>query len=175
MFKKLLPLLFLFAGFQVNAALVVGDTYGDADGQLWEFIGSWQVYDGPAWAPSTVLMLNGLEAAEHIFGALDLGSRYAISSLDSGFVNHLTWYDGWGQPCIWDGCLLAEDVVADVYGDGLYGDNGNGGQDLSAYVFDHYVPAVNFAFVSVAVPEPTIIALFALGLFGIGFARRRQS
>jgi hypothetical protein len=28
---------------------------------------------------------------------------------------------------------------------------------------------------SVAVPEPSVIALFATGLFGIGFARRRQS
>jgi hypothetical protein len=38
-----------------------------------------------------------------------------------------------------------------------------------------YAYAIDNIFVTAAVPEPSIIALFGLGLVGIGFVRRRQS
>jgi hypothetical protein len=44
---------------------------------------------------------------------------------------------------------------------------------LSAY--NTCISLMSFTDRLVAVPEPSIIALFALGLVGVGFARRRQS
>jgi hypothetical protein len=35
--------------------------------------------------------------------------------------------------------------------------------------------SVGFDYESVAVPEPSVLALFAVGLFGMGFARRRKA
>ena len=116
-----------------------------------------------------------------VFGALAPSSSYAISTADA-FVNHLAWYDGWGQVQHLNNggsnVGLAEDLNEDVGGDG-YNYVGNGQGDWSAYVHDHAGSAVtsdNFVFTrSVNVPEPGSIALMLLGVAAIGAARRKQA
>jgi hypothetical protein len=152
-----------------NAGLIVGDDYLDTDNVSWEYIGSFQVNDGPAWS-STVEMFNGLDAAEEVFGNLAENMLYALSTLDSGLVNHLANYDGYGQ----SNHVFAEDIIVDINGNGLYNSEGAGQGDWSAYITDHSNTNVNYVFqrtVNAQIPEPTTLAIFGLGLLGLASRR----
>lgn len=68
---------------------------------------------------------------------------------------------------------------ANTPGFGIYADNGNGSCSTitSVTIEPDYWGTGNFSIHqgSCEVPEPSIIALFAAGLFGLGFARRRTN
>ncbi len=172
-------LLFAFAPLG-QAALIVGSTYFDSDSVAWEYVGSFDVADGPAWSDGGQTY-NGLEAAELIFGPLGSGQEYALSTSDT-FVDHLAWYDGYGQldHLNFPGQVgLAEDINEDPGNDG-YNFEFFGG-DWSAYISDHLSApsdSINHVFVRdvAAVPEPASLLTFAgLSLcFGFGAWRKRR-
>jgi hypothetical protein len=60
-----------------------------------------------------------------------------------------------------DGIFSATDMLSIAYYDGI---------DTRFRAEEFYISAIEFT-----VPEPSIIALFAAGLFGLGFARRRRN
>jgi hypothetical protein len=143
MFKKLLPLLFLFAGFQANATLIDnGSTTVDTATNLeWldvtatlgesynSVIGGFGGYIADGYSVATTSQLCVL------FGAL--GDSIA-NCPDANIVLDASTMDAWANT----------DWKVDLVGGWLVRD--------------------------ASVPEPAIIALFTLGLVGIGFARRKR-
>jgi hypothetical protein len=194
MVKKLLPLLFLFAGFQANAVIIdqtattldtdtgfewldmsytVGSTYADAlagsntfEGGGWRNASYSEVvelasnavgYDITTTFEFDATSFIGLRALTDLLGGTSVGSTY---SFIVGYVD------------------AGGDVDLAQFG---YVDHGSFGFFLDVY--DDAVSALelppsaefgSFLVRTSAVPEPSIIALFGLGLVGIGFARRKR-
>lgn len=173
-------LFFLFVPVHGFAAPIVGNIYFDTDGVPWKYIGAFNVIDGAPWFDGGPTF-NGLEAAAAVFGPLGPNQQYALST-DETIVNHLAWYDGYGQIehlNIPGQVGLPENINEDPGNDG-YNFNGSGNGDWSAYIRDHTSEAqnsVNFVYASAAaVPEPATITIF--GMMAVGGAvygwRRRK-
>lgn len=170
---------------QVQAVLIVGNTYQDASNVNWEYIGDYDVGSGPPWtgvpAPPNY---SAIQAAEIVFGPLAVGSAYAISTSDV-LVDHRAWYDGYGDGTYLpttnshgSGLTRAEDFLVDL---GTPGYTQAG--DYSAYIGNDRAfsggGAINHVFVRASnqVPEPTSLAIFgiaALGLVAGGIRRKKQ-
>jgi hypothetical protein len=170
MFKKLLPLLFLFAGFQANAAIINLDAFDQAlsSQTLTLGAGTYDVtvvgfgdggnYDAwNAWA-KVAGCTNGKNCKKgwintYRFSSSSLG----ITKLSDGIIYETALLAL--EFAIDTSFTLSTTETVDFYiKDSNYTDNW-GGISLDVSL----------------VPEPSVIALFGLGLVGVGFARRRQS
>ncbi|WDE08524.1 PEP-CTERM sorting domain-containing protein [Thalassomonas viridans] len=160
------------------AGLIVGEHYTDASGTAWEYVGSYDLAQGPGWQDvnreAELKPYNGLEAAELLFGVLDAGNEYAISSnvfreSETYEVNHLAWYDG----VISYIHEKSESLAADKHNDGLYNVEG----DFSAYISDRGVVGehINHVFKTVDLPEPSTLMIFILALAGLAARRFKLS
>ena len=139
------------------------------------FVGSYAVWDGPVWTTNPTVY-SAREAAALVFGGSF--TDYAVSingSLDYTTITNTGWYDGWGEH---SGMIFDHDYKLDVGGVG-YNNPGGLNTARSAYVrdglndtqrFRNYVWRLD----PVAVPEPTAMALFGLGLLPLAFAVRRR-
>jgi hypothetical protein len=174
MLKKFLPILFLFAGFQVNTAhALLYTTELDADAYV--TLGSYDL----AWAsPCSDGVL------ESSCGAVDLSvqAAYGWSIMDSALYSLLgvdasTFAVGYvsGNTQEYAGVNYANaagwfqnhshiDISDGLAGSWSFVDVADGASYWETIAYR----------ASAVVPEPSIITLFGLGLVGIGFARRRR-
>ena len=178
--KKLLFALSILATFNAQAALIVGTTYQDTIGNNWTYLGDYNVGSGPSWG-TTPRNYSAIEAANVVFGVLAGAQRYAISTSDS-IVNHMAWYDGYGDGShlptyntYGGGIALAENFFADT---GAFGYNRGG--DYSAYIGGDRAAqgggAFNHVFASATtVPEPASMALLGIAMLGFASTRRKSA
>ncbi|TAA41711.1 MULTISPECIES: PEP-CTERM sorting domain-containing protein [Corallincola] len=142
-----------------------------AQAALIEYVGSWQVGDGPNWS-SNPLAYSGVGAAEELFGA----GTYMISTIDDQVanINNMAHYAiiGIGFE------VFAEDYFRGVEGITRYQDVYIFDRDLdtvSAYVRDFGVGGTNYAFRISDVPAPAPLAMLGLGLAGLAFFRKKKA
>jgi len=142
-------------------------------------IGSYAVYDGPAWWVDNPPVYSGREAASLVFGGLP--TDYAISidpSTDPLTITNTAWYDGWGEHA---GMIFDHDYKLDTGNPG-YDDPQGLETARSAYVRDGLIDTVKFRnYVwqlepgDGAVPEPASIAVWSLlGMVGLGYGWSRK-
>jgi hypothetical protein len=202
--NKLLPVLFLFAGFQVNATIISHGVYSYDD--------STQVVTDDEYTWLRWDYVQGLQEAEATSSALAVDGRFALASQAQMEGLMAGWF---GEACATaakessgkqSACGTTFPVsFADIFGvtyeySGAitygYGSEGAmyGYAEYTNGVFMDYedaswsrsnIPegrALAYVFSTnepaqnlQPVPEPSIITLFGLGLVGIGFARRRLS
>jgi hypothetical protein len=188
MFKKLLPLLFLFTGFQVNAVIIQVDVI-DTTNVVLSLSGT---LNGPI--PPGALGILFIDTPVPI--STSSSASFITGDAMIGALSIYKIYSGYNNPP-YGGSLQVRgpsfdlfsvgDILSGVAEVSFHSDHG-----MTQSMFDGsgvgiywgksssqstYGTLQGYAtsYDSNAVPEPSIIALFGLGLVGIGFARRRQS
>ena len=212
MFKKLLPVLFLFTGFQANAVLIgnltYDGTYISGDGRTYvglDTIASWD-YATTLAATQVSGQYEGFRIANTADADFFIGSLFGAnvdncSTVDGVKSNIMCgtvagWTDGiFGDnnatetDHFWfmsDAQYLKEVGIVEIKSDGGVTqnefwstvDDSNKWSD-SGKLSDDFPVETRITWLLVkdtvaSVPEPSIIALMGLGIFGIGFARRRR-
>jgi hypothetical protein len=208
MIKKLLTLLFLFAGFQANAAvmgnLTYDGTYISGDGRTYlglDTIALWDyqrtLHETQASGEYPDFRIANTADADFFIGSLfgavadDCSAVDGVStSLNCGEITG--WSDGFfGNNYAPDKdsffFLADEDQytvagLSTVHSDGKVDQKEGWGlfSHTGMYASDGYLSSKAISWLLVrdsvsAVPEPSILALMGLGIFGIGFVRRRKS
>ncbi|MBA6399905.1 PEP-CTERM sorting domain-containing protein [Colwellia sp. BRX10-4] len=159
-----------FVADRANAGLIIGNHYSDNAGIQWEYVGYFDLADGPDFfVVDNITPYNAIEAAELKFGMLLAGGDYAVSSNDEAaypdianfIVNHMAWYDSYGDRIV----IHGESVLANIQGDSSYDAIG----DISAFIGDRAMVGenINHVFKSIAVPEPSTIVIFSLAFMGL--------
>jgi hypothetical protein len=184
MIKKLLPLLFLFVGFQANAALVFTYELNTSD---WDI--TVQLTDGDTLSFSFLdgTDLYNISSADIYSYTYDLaagstGTNYKGAGWASEVGNigtHFSW-DGTHLDLTFNN--LGGDFITQTDDTGYNSHIATGqtnhvysnysGGNMSAELVGNDASLTLSAVLTV--PEPSIIALFGLGLVGIGFACRRS-
>ena len=134
------------------------------------FVGSWAVNSGPNWQDNPV-SYTGQEAAALLFGGAPSDYSISTNGTNPALVNFSAWEDGWGDGNTYGSTTPAPQNFDLQTGTG-YDDPGGGGTSYSAYVSDHGIALVNYAFVESAVPEPAGWALMLVGLGAVGGSLR---
>ena len=207
MLKKVLPILFLFTGFQASAVVVIGNltyngTYISGDGRTYLALDTIASWDYATTLAAT--QVGGQYEGFRIANTAD--ADYFIGSLFGTNADRCSTVDG-----------IASNVQCGVLNGWVDGNFGNNTDEFVDYFFflseesESYevgftellrdgavwqyeewstiVDSDNYSINgpdgffplpwllvkdTVAAPEPAIMALMGLGIFGIGFARRRR-
>jgi hypothetical protein len=196
--KKVIPILFVFAGFQANASLISSNVWHDTSGPVSGLLQS-------SFDDTIFYAQDGLDA----FSFTDTyeaiaGYHFASHSEYAGLYNVAVSEGGYTPTTVplhfdqggWSGytdnsgqTLQYYWAFSDVFNgvDETHDVAHSGRQEhvAASHQYDYATPFrqnldrfAGFVLVkdnAAVVPEPSIIALFALGLVGIGFARRRRS
>jgi hypothetical protein len=210
MFKNLLPILFLFTGFQANAVLIgnltYDGTYISGDGRTYvglDTIASW----GYAKTLAATTEVDGLYEGFRIANTADadyfIGSLFGANAANCSTVDVLpSWYTYCGQLLGWsDGTFgYANEYYSDdfffisdetdpqlIYGQAQIVSNGQVSRYnpfVTQYLADSHAEfgtlsaqPIGFLLLKdtiVQANEPSILALMGLGIFGLGYARRRR-
>jgi hypothetical protein len=205
MFKNLLPILFLFTGFQAGA-VVIGNltydgTYISGDGRTYVGLDTIARWDYAMTLAAT--QVNGPYDGFRIANTADadffIGSLFGANVDSCSTVDAITIYaicgflNGWSDGHFGDSYndsydwfwFVADESVSHQVGYVELETSGVVGQ-YEAYGSiqdsDWYSGGANGSSPigwllvkdTVAAPEPSIMALMGLGIFGIGFARRRR-
>lgn len=160
-----------------NAGLIVGDLYADDNGIQWQYVGNFDLADGDGFFVGAT-PYNGIDAAILNFGALSAGESYALSSnkmadysdINNFIVNYQAWYDAF------DFRIGIHEAGESVQANNAGGVNYDQVGDISAYILDRAFLGdnINHVFKSVAVPEPSSLAIFAIALIGLSIGRFKK-
>jgi hypothetical protein len=188
MLKKLLPMVFLLAGFQANAALISSnDVYDDGNLEWLHFefthgntaADSFAAFSGEGFRPAT---------ATEAISLINTWFNLSLSTIPSNSMwqDHSkdtlvdAWFAEFGNS---NGGVEGYNSVGRVAGIGGFGTNA-GDYMIANTWFDCGAEHLNYQHCALwmvrdtipsnGVPEPSVIALFGLGLVGLDFARRRR-
>jgi len=162
------------------------------DGQLWEDLGSGALANASDWTQSDSVTID-LGAGTHYFawnilnvGNLSDGNPAALLAeiLWDGNANYSS--SAWEVYDVDTGNFLANATEYGFNGDPNIWTTVNGGAAVSGistnanwiYTANNFANADDSAWIRTSitvVPEPSIVALFGLGLLGLSFARRRKT
>jgi hypothetical protein len=197
MFKKLLPLLLLFTGFQANAVIIdqtattldtdtgfewLDMSYTDGISYAAALAGS-NLFEGGGWRNASYSEV--VELASNAVG-YDITSTFGSASLSYTGLRALTdfmgaTYESGTKSFVIGNVNIGGGLDRAQFGyisSSFLGHKGffrnNNSSNVNDDKDDPFPTVGTFLVRSSAVPEPSIIALFGLGLVGIGFARRRR-
>jgi hypothetical protein len=202
MFKKLLPLLFLFAGFQANATLIdngsttvdtatnlewldvtatLGESYNSVIGGFGGYIA-----DGYSVATTSQLCVlfgalgdsiaNCPDAGVDILAAANVAEfiyKFGDTTVSQpGYAGTFGWYDS-GYTLV-HGTVGMGCIEGSIFFIACAGTNAAWTDSGGLLIDSDSLLFGGWLVRDASVPEPAIIGLFTLGLVGIGFARRKR-
>jgi hypothetical protein len=206
--KKLLPILFLFTGFQANAVLIgnltYDGTYISGDGRTYvglDTIASWDYAKTLAATTEVDGLYEGFRIANTADADYFIGSLFGANSDNCSTVDgtasstHCGQVSGWADGIFGDSYdadvdvfwfIADEDVASEMGSTGFKAEGqiiqNEGGRSITntdnyADFGTHSSFPIGWLLVKdtiVQANEPSILALMVLGIFGIGYARRRR-